>query len=192
MVKSKKWASHKEGKGKTPATGDDDGIPVARPLNATTALERGFTVVERKEMKTGWGGPAMEPDMWWQIEGKMMRVEADGAELLRRGRGVVPWENPQEAPLSSAIDPKIAAETSLYANPVKLAALNEFYFAPGKPMRILGHVASQMKGSSGRGGSEKYAFAHEGGFLFNEHVLQNVGIRFPLSNFEIEVLNYIN
>lgn len=44
----------------------------------------------------------------------------------------------------------------------------------------------------GRGDNDRYAFKHEGGFLFNEHVLLNVGIRFPFSNFDMEVLNYIN
>jgi len=193
MVKlSKKIPSHKRGKDGASSSIPDDGIPVARHLDPVTAVKRGFTVNERKDMKTGWGGPAMEPDLWWNIHSKLTHVETDGAEALCRARGVVAWASPQGLPCTAPIDPKIVLERSKFSDPAELATLNETYFAPGTPMRRLGHVACHIKEGVDGWGSERYSFAHEGGFLFNEHVLQNVGIRLPLSDFEMEVLNYMN
>ena len=169
-----------------------DGIPVARHLDPVTAVKRGFTVTERKDMKVGWGGPTMEPDLWWNIQSKLLHVEADGAEALCRARGVVAWASPQGLPSNVPIDPKIQLERSKFAEPAELATLNETFFAPSTPMRVLGHVACHIKEGAEGFGSERYGFAHEGGFLFNEYVLQNVGIRFPFSDFEMEVLNYMN
>lgn len=94
-----------------------------------------------------------------------MRVEADGGEILWCACDIVSWRAPQELDYESDMDPKIALWRSRYANSAELASLNATYFTPGMPMRNLGHVARHVEGTTGRGGSERYAFKHEGVFF---------------------------
>lgn len=94
----------------------------------------------------GGGGASMESELWWDIESKLKRVEADGGEVLRRSRGVLSWKTPEELDYESGMDPKIALLRSRYANPDEWASLNATYFAPGMPMRALGHIARHVEG----------------------------------------------